>query len=182
MKYPFRFLFPVISFVLVALAGTLPAHASDDITFDDNDIPSVFFVAKSQNQNQVPYGVQLDERCRSTGHRPVVSYWRMLEEGRGIFEPLTKRERSYFGIAWQDPEPRSEGGTIELAVRGLKRHLRIVVESTEKGCRARALTRIGAAAAVLDKVWAQIGFFRLSYVDLIGHLLDGERVRERIDR
>src|SRR5215471_13225370 len=82
-----------------ALAGTDDSADTGNGSFAPapGDIPSVFFIAKSQNRNQVHYGIRLDRSCRPSGERPVFAYWRMLEN-HGELEPLLPVETTAYGL------------------------------------------------------------------------------------
>ena len=74
------------------------------------DVASVFYVAKSENRNQVHYGVHLDASCSPVGTAPVFPYWRMLEHGPLAAEPLLQREVDAYGVAEQHVTERGHGG------------------------------------------------------------------------
>jgi len=78
-------------------------------------VRSVFFVAKSENRNEVHYGVALDSACVPAGSSPVFAYWRMRERSPLATEPLLAREVSAYGIA--EPQ-RVERGELEWPWRG----------------------------------------------------------------
>jgi hypothetical protein len=69
---------------LVVLAATLllatVAQASG-VAVATRAVQSIFFIAKSENKNQVHYGIRLDEACSPAGDSPMFAYWRMLERG-----------------------------------------------------------------------------------------------------
>ena len=73
------------------------ATADDIVQFGPADVKSVFFIAKSQNRNQVHYGIRLDKECSPLGRRPLFAYWRMFEKG-GELEPLLGTEGPAYGL------------------------------------------------------------------------------------
>jgi hypothetical protein len=147
------------------------------------DIGSVFFVAKSENRNQVHYGLHLDEACSPSGRAPVFAYWRMLEHGPLATEPLLAHEVPAYGVAEQRVLARDQGGgRVAVTLRALPART-IVVASQAQGevCRADATTSIGGAPAALTSVYAKLGWpFGVDYLVLSGRGLDGREVRERI--
>lgn len=163
---------------LVSLSA--PAFGSD-FPFGSNDVPSVFRIEKSENANQVHYGLRLDSRCRPIGDEPVVAYWHMLEKGHGVFEPLLRREEKVYGVGRQNVETNGEGSTIELYLRSLEdRPLRIHVRSTDEGCTAFALTDVAGAPARVERIFVKTRLVRIGYVEVSGfRISDGGSVRER---
>ncbi len=157
------------------------------------DIASVFFVAKSENRNQVHYGVRLDETCAPTGRSPVFAYWRMLERGPLATEPLLSLEQPAYGVAGQRVLARgASGGQVEVQLNALRART-ILVASSPRGqseqagqpgerCAAAATTTIGGAPAALTSVYAKLGWpFGVAYLTLSGRTLaDGRAIRERI--
>jgi hypothetical protein len=49
------------------------------VRFGANDLPTLFFIAKSDDRNRVDYGMRLDSRCAPYGDEPVFPYWREFE-------------------------------------------------------------------------------------------------------
>jgi hypothetical protein len=150
------------------------------------DIGSVFFVAKSENRNQVHYGVHLDEACSPASNAPVFAYWRMLEHGPLATEPLLAHEYRAYGVGDQRVlarETREQGGgRVAVSLRALPARTIVVTSRPQgDGCRADAATTIGGAPAALTSVYAKLGWpFGVSYLMLSGRSLDGREVRERV--
>ena len=70
--------------ILASLALVAPiARPADPEPVDPEgrSLGSVFFVAKSENRNEVHYGFALDAACSPAGPAPVFAYWRMRERG-----------------------------------------------------------------------------------------------------
>jgi hypothetical protein len=147
------------------------------------DISSVFFVAKSENRNQVHYGVHLDEACAPTGRSPVFAYWRMLEHGPLATEPLLAHEVRAYGVGEQRVLAREQGGgRVAVSLRALPARTIVVTSRAQgEGCRADATTNIGGVPAALTSVYAKLGWpFGVAYLMLSGRGLDGREVRERV--
>jgi Domain of unknown function (DUF4833) len=97
------------------------------------DVASVFHVAKSENRNQVHYGIHLDESCAPVGGAPLFAYWRMLERGPAAIEPLLQREVGAYGVAEQRVLERGpDGGKTSVRLRALPARP-IVIQSTRRG-------------------------------------------------
>lgn len=152
-----------------------------------NDIASVFHVRKSENRNQVHYGMHLDQRCRPVGESPVFAYWQEHEQGPDVTLPLTTFEQRAYGIYRQQVSLlQSRAGRVEVVLEAARRRL-ITVESYRDDryhCRARALTRIGnEKRAQLHHIYVKIGTLKhVEYVLLRGESLGGRAVQERIER
>ena len=147
-------------------------------------VSSVFFVAKSENRNQVHYGLTLDASCRPSGSAPVFAYWQMRERGPRATEPLLAREVPAYGVAWQRVTDRGDhGGRVVLGLNAVPGRT-IAIDSTPdgEGCAATASVVIDGAPAILDDVFAQLRWpFGIDYLLLVGHSpTDGRPLRERL--
>lgn len=145
----------------------------------DRMLPSALFVSKSENKNQVHYGVHVDERCAFTSQAPVHAYWRMLERGPTATEPLLAREQAAYGIGSQ----RVNGDTVTVTLRALPaRPITVRVTRAEDGtCAVSAQTNIDGHSARLFNVHVALGFLRVDHLVLTGWAEPGGRVvRERV--
>lgn len=150
----------------------------------ERDVVSLFFIAKSENRNQVHYGVHLDASCAPVGPAPVFGYWRMLEHGPTATEPLLAREVRAYGFAGERVMAReAQGGRVLVLLAALAQRP-IVVETLASGstCVATATTAIGGVPAALGSVFAQLRWpFGVDSLTLTGRALaDGHVVRERV--
>ncbi len=145
----------------------------------DGTLTSVLFVSKSENKNQVHYGVHLDDTCAFTSSAPVFAYWRMLEKGPTVTEPLLPREQRGYGIAQQDIV---NGGTVRLTLRALpKRPILIHVSRAPDGtCVARTEAVVAGVLVRLFNVHVALGFMRVDHLLLSGWAATGQIVRERL--
>ena len=140
-------------------------------------IDSALFVSKSENKNQVHYGVRVDERCELASPAPVFAYWKMLERGPSATEPLLSREETAYGIASQ----RVSGDSVTVTLRALPaRPITIRVARTESGCVASAETTIDGQTARLFNVHVALGFLRVDHLVITGWATDGHVLRERV--
>jgi hypothetical protein len=167
--------------VLAATAAVLVpvARASDD-----RDLRSLFFVAKSENRNQVHYGVHLDAGCAPVGAAPVFAYWRMLEHGPTAIEPLLARETRAYGFLAERVIAREEdGGRVLVTLAALAtRPILVDTHASGAACVATATTAIDGVPAYLSSVFAQLRWpIGVDFLMLWGHALaDGRPVSERI--
>lgn len=143
----------------------------------DKTIPSAIFVSKSENKNQVHYGIHVDDKCSFTSAAPVFPYWKMLERGPEATEPLLAREESAYGIASQ----RTTGDAVTVTLRALPaRPITIRVARTESGCVASAETTIDGQTARLFNVHVALGFMHVDHLVITGWATDGHVLRERV--
>jgi hypothetical protein len=148
------------------------------------DVRSVFFVAKSENRNQVHYGIHLDRSCAPVGDRPVFAYWRMFERGPEAIEPVLPVELQAYGVLDQQVVSRAEGGgRVRVTVAAL--HDRVVAIDTAAsadGCTATAKTSVGGVPASLWSVYVRLRWpFGVDSLTLAGRALaDGRIVEEKI--
>jgi hypothetical protein len=178
----------------LALLASGPLYASPDADPQHaaaNALPlapvqSIFHIAKSENRNQVHYGVQVDAACRPVGAQPVYSYWREFKRGPEVTSRLLDLEQPAYGLS----EPRyvrdtASGGQIRISLRALPRRPLIIDVFRSAGhCAARTVIAIDQQAAVLTSIYVDIGFlFSVNYALVQGiRVADGRLVQEKIRR
>ncbi|HXN33868.1 MAG TPA: DUF4833 domain-containing protein [Polyangiaceae bacterium] len=175
------FFLTLLALAALALVASIALGGADR---DGRVIRSVFFIAKSENKNEVHYGIRLDEACRPAGDAPVFAYWRMFERGPLETEPLLAREEPAYGVSDQRALKRNEqGGSVFLTLNALPKRP-IIIDSTTSGatCTATAKATIGGVPASLVSVFVQLRWpFGVDYLLLSGSAsLDGRAVRERV--
>lgn len=170
---------------LVAIGSGLVAQiARAELGAGQQGVESVFFVAKSENRNQVHYGISVDGSCAPRGEAPVFAYWRMLERGPLASEPLLAREVPAYGFADQRVLVRDErGGRVRVTLNAMPKRP-IVFETARRGdtCVATARATIGGTPAWLKSVFLQLRWpWGIAYMDLSGQDSEsGKPVRERV--
>ena len=173
------YLFTLATLAAIVLFASRARSGTDD---DARVSRLVFFVAKSENRNQVHYGVRLDRACRPAGETPVFPYWRMFERGPLATEPLLAVEQPAYGVAQRVVERTDLGGSVLVTLNALPKRP-IVIESTAVGttCTANARVAIGGVPATLASVFVQLRWpFGVDSLLLSGRASDGHAVRERI--
>jgi hypothetical protein len=165
---------------LLALVG-FPARSNPP---PKSRVLPIFSISKSENKNEVQYAVHLDERCQPAGAAPIFAYWRMLEKGPSVTEPLLPQELDAYGIASQAPTRTGENVAVRLVLRAV-RGRPIVVEATRRAsgeCEAVATVAISGKPAHLYDVYAKLKWpFGVEYLLLEGWSEDGTRViREKL--
>jgi hypothetical protein len=168
---------------LVLAASCLVAGAGASAPAS-SDVASVVLVDKSENRNQVHYGIHLDSHCAPAGDSPVFAYWRMLEHGPGATEPLLAREERAYGLASQSVLARGpEGGSVRVTLFAVpSRVLLFETKADTTGCSASAVTTVGGVPAILSSVFVQLRWpFGVASLTLLGRRLDdGRPVREKL--
>jgi hypothetical protein len=158
--------------------------AGDAAHADGSDVTTVFFIAKSENKNQVHYGIHLDADCVPSGSAPVFAYWRMLERGPSATEPLLSREIPAYGFASQQVSSQgASGGSVTVTLRALPERPIVVTSWRQDGaCAASAETNIAGVPALLTRVYVQLRWpFGVDSLTLDGYAKsDHHAVRERI--
>ncbi|NET01399.1 MAG: DUF4833 domain-containing protein [Sphaerospermopsis sp. SIO1G2] len=116
-----------------------------------NDLNSVFHISKTDNGNQVHYGIRVNQDCSPQGNNPVSVYWRLENNTtEGLLEP----EKPAFGIANQSVS----GNQVTLEINGLKnrgitRPITIKTFSSPSGdCQGEAWMKIQQNQAQLSKI------------------------------
>jgi Domain of unknown function (DUF4833) len=170
---------------IVSAAGLmLLLTASVSVALPVAPVQSIFFIAKSENKNQVHYAVNVDADCRPVGTHPVYGYWRDLELGPRAVSKLLDHEQRAYGLG----EPRfvrasASGGQIRVALRALpERPLFIDTFRQGKSCAARTQITIAGQPALLESIYVDLGFlFSVNYILLHGvRVADGAAVSEKI--
>lgn len=184
-----RRLLGVGSLVLM-LACLLPlrrsAAAADTVAFGPNDVRSLFYVAKSENQNQVHYGLRVDADCRPVGKSPVFAYWRRLRKGVRYDEPLLSPGTRLYGASDdQKVSVAKTGGQVKMYVKALKRlPISVAVDKSNGTCKSSSLVTLKGDAAQLSYAYLQLGRLGLTvkYVDVIGYRVrDGAKVVQQFE-
>lgn len=151
---------------ILLLASTASAATSE--------IPSAFFISKSENKNQVHYAITVDESCKPVGRAPVRAYWRELERGPGVTSPLLDREQAAYGIATQNVVHDE----IELTLRALpSRPLRIETARAHDGtCQAWTHMTIAGQPSQLYQIHVVLKLLGIDSIIVTGWTWTDRRV------
>jgi hypothetical protein len=171
---------PVVPLAL--LLGAAQVHA-EPVT-PSHPLDSIFFIARSENRNQVHYGIHVDENCRPMGSTPVYAYWRMFEKGPTATEQLLGLEEPVYGLAEEQPvSATTDGFRVRVQLRSTpERPIDVLVFRSENGrCATRALTRVGGADVQIDHIFVQnVWPFGIGEVSLHAVSAEGQAVRDVI--
>jgi hypothetical protein len=149
------------------------------------DLSSVFFIAKSENKNEVHYGIHVGPDCTPAGAAPLFAYWLMLEKGPGVTEPLLSRELPAYGFASQrlSPSRGANGGSVTVTLRALPdRPIVVSTWSVGGSCAASSEAEIAGTPSLLTRVFVRLRWpFGVESLTLDGYATADRRpVRERI--
>jgi hypothetical protein len=170
-----------------ALLGlAVPAWGRDVVRFGPHDVPNVFAIGKSDDGNQVQYGLRLDADCKPVGPEPVQGYWHTYDEGPAApLLDLNWLDRTAYGTEQQKVSPRGPGGpAVSMIIRTAPTRLIEfwVTVAPSGACRAEARTPLLGRPAVLKLIYLQLGGFILpQWVELRGLAIDdGAELKERV--
>jgi hypothetical protein len=173
----------------LVLGGTAPASAEAPAPAPAvqaaRGADSAFFIARGKNRNQVHYGVRVGPDCKPEGAQPVHAYWRMLEKGEGVTEPLLGIEGPAYGLKdSQQVEalPGGAGWRVRIWLRAHPdRPIDVSVLKEGGRCVTRAAMKMGDAVAQIDRIFVKDKWpAGVDFVMLSGVGADGKSVREVI--
>ena len=158
-----------------AVAMTSSASASSG---PDHEIDNVLVIAKSSNKNEVHYAVHVDEACAPIAPAPISAYWRMLERGPDVTEPLRSREERVLGVERQ----LVDTGGVRATLRAFPgRTLTFRTWRAKDGkCGSAVETVVAGVPATVASVFVQQKLFGVAYVELTARTAQGVVVRERL--
>ena len=171
--------------IVLACAGDARAT---EIPFGTNDIPTVFFISKSDDHNRVDYGIRLSATCAPTGDDAVFMYWREFEPPPPVrTHPLNMFEYVPYGFSEQHLVHRTQTGGDQLVrLKQLDRPILVRTKKEADGhCSAIAYARIGGVeGAQLVSVYVKLnGPMSVDYIDVHGkNAQTGADITERIRR
>jgi hypothetical protein len=153
-------------------AGGGSVAQAETAHFAATDIPSVFFIGKSDDRNQVHYGIHLDKACHPVGTSPIFIYWKQIERGPNEVNDLNFLDRTVYGIRRQtlDVVTGTETGRVSFALEAAqKRAITFVARKDGDQCSVRAMTKLNTTAASLERIFVKLAsLWRVEYLDLFG--------------
>jgi hypothetical protein len=157
---------------------------------DRYDVPTVFYIAKSDDGSRVDYGIHLDEHCAPQNNDAIFLYWRELDNHPVTTHTLGTFEYIPYGV-WDQRVVRktATGGEYLVRLRQFKDSpIEITTQKEADGhCSSLARMTINRQTAQLLYVWVKLtkGFPwpSVSFVDVHGKdLTTGQDVVQRIMR
>jgi hypothetical protein len=174
----------LFAFGLVVLTQTSDARA--EVSFGAHDIPTVFFISKSDDHNRVDYGIHLNDHCAPTSDDAVFPYWREFENSPPVrTHGLNVFEWTPYGFSEQRLVHRTpSGGDQFVRLKQLSRPILVRTHKEADGkCTATAYARVGGVeGAILTSVYAKLaGAMSVEYIDVHGkNPQTGADITERI--
>jgi Domain of unknown function (DUF4833) len=171
-----------VTLAVFVAALVLPAVAHADPKFGPNDIATLFAIKKSENKNEVHYGIHLDDSCQPVGDEPIFAYWRDFEKGPNVLSDLGILEKKGYGIKGQWVQKRSpDDSRILMNLNATPdRGILITTKKTDGKCVAQAIATINKESALLEQVFVHIaGFLSVDWIELRGFRL-GKPAIERV--
>jgi hypothetical protein len=180
---------PVTALAASALLTCLfmnPALAGEQLALGPYDIPTLFFVNKSDDKNRVDYGIRLNADCVPAEKNAVFHYWRVFENAPPVrTKELNLFDRYAYGITTQRMVGRTASGS-EYYVR-LKALRREVYIQTSKGLDGRCTALAYAALAGQERAELLSAYVKLrrpmsvEYLEIHGKdRSTGQPISERI--
>jgi hypothetical protein len=170
--------------LVLALSAAPRGARADDIRFGPHDVPTVFFISKSDDHNRVDYAIRLAEDCVPMSNDAVFPYWRELEKTPVFLHPINLVERVPYGISSQGLLTRfANGADYFLRLRALDRVITIALRKQADGsCTATPHATIHGVASVLFSVFAKVAWpMSVDYIDIHGKdAASGAPVNERV--
>lgn len=175
---------------LAILALSAPASAaSGGVAFGRSDIPTVFFISKSDDRNRVDYGMRLTAECAPIKEDSVFPYWREFEKSPPVrTKPLGTFEYLGYGISEQRMvHPGQPNAAYLVRMKQFKeRPVWITTTRTDGGrCQARVQCAIGAVPfADLSSIHVKLaGPLSVEYIIVKGRdPATGKPIEEKILR
>jgi hypothetical protein len=153
--------------------------------FGPNDIPTAFFISKSDNRNRVDYWMRLDKNCQPPDDEAITPYWREFEKAPPVVTRATgPLDRMAYGVAAQRIAKRSATESdYALRLKAVGRPIGITTRRAASGkCVAVARTTIGGKTAELLSIHVKLtGPFSVEYIDIKGKdFKTGKPIIERL--
>jgi hypothetical protein len=169
-----------------ALSPSRPARAAE-MAFGPYDVPTVFFIAKSDDRNRVDYGIRLDATCSPVNDDALVLYWREFEKSPPVrTHPLSFIDYLPYGVSDQRTLSRSAtGGEYTLKLKQLARQIVVTTKKEADGkCSATARATISGQKALFLSVFAKLASaISVDYIDILGkHPETGAAITERVKK
>jgi len=182
------------SLALLVLAAILPATdaAAQDPQFGQFDVPTVFYISKSDDKNRVDYGIRLDQRCAPVRDEAVFQYWRHFEppENGTKTHMLGTFEYIPYGISEQRSLHKTQtGGVHIMKLRQFAgTPIAIITKKEADGkCTSQARAMINGKESELSYIYVKLGKGGLvpsvEYVDVHGKDLEtGAEIVARMNK
>jgi hypothetical protein len=182
MKGMFRRALPLSLLAGSLLLASGGVRAADAPTFGPNDVRTLFYIAKSDDRDEVHYGIHLDKNCLPVGGSPVFAYWQQIEQGPNVVEELNTLDRTVYGIDRQNVAKRAaDESVVTMAIRAASdRTVTISIRRQNDKCVVESMGLIAGTRAQVERVFIHIaGFLRVDWIEIRGSA-NGKVIVERV--
>ena len=169
----------------LALTSLPGAARADEMRFGSNDVPTVFFISKSNDRNRVDYGIRLDAACAPVNDDAVFPYWREFEKSPVRIHSISFIEKVPYGFSQQKTLKKGpDGGEQLVKLRQFERPIVVATKRVGDRCVATARATIKGKSAELVSVFAKLaGPISVDYIDVHGRDFgSGAAIEERIQK
>ena len=137
-----------------------PAAAEDKPYIGPHDIPTLFFINKSDDKNRVDYGIRLDAECAPLSKDAIFPYWRRFEPAaKAPLGELNMLDRMAYGIASQRLMSHTANGSeFYLVLKAIHRELYVHVT---KGADGKCTSVVHIAMAGQPRAELLSGYLKL---------------------
>ena len=180
-----------LAVVMLAASSSLvtaPALAGE-VRFGATDIPTVFYISKSDDHNRVDYGMRLDSNCAPVSNDAVFPYWREFEHAPPVVtHPLGPFEYFGYGISEQHlvRAGKPDAAYLVRLKQFKQRPVWITTKRDDKGhCQALVRCQIGKVRfAQLYSIYVKLaGLLSVEYIIVKGRdPATDQLIEERINR
>jgi len=179
------------AFAALALASLLVTAlaVAKEIAFGASDIPTTFYISKSDDHNRVDYGMRLNAQCAPINNDAVFPYWRQFEHSPPVrTEPLGIFEYLGYGISDQHlvRAGKPDAAYLVRLKQFKQRPVWITTKRDDSGhCQALVRCQIGSVPfAQLNSIYLKLaGPMSVEYIVLKGRNIKTDQlVEERINR
>jgi hypothetical protein len=180
--------FAIVTLALSTSLVTVPAVGSE-VHFGTSDIPTVFYISKSDDHNRVDYGMRLNSSCAPANNDAVFPYWRQFEHSPPVrTEPLGPFEYFGYGISEQRlvHAGKPDAAYLVRLKQFKQRPVWITTKRDDSGhCQVLARCAIGKVRfAQLSSIYVKLaGLLSVEYIILKGrNPATDQLVEERINK
>lgn len=146
---------------VIGLSLWIGPDASADLTFGQYDVPTAFYISKSDDHNRVDYGIHLDVRCAPLSDDAVFPYWREFENSPPVrTHSLGMFEYVPYGFAEQRTIRKIPNGGIHLVKLKQfdKTPIAIITKKEADGhCTSQARALVDGKESELTYIYVKLG-------------------------
>jgi hypothetical protein len=130
-------------YIITCLANLLIFSSIPPSLANTTKISSVFYISKSENNNQVHYGIELDQNCLPVAGEPVSAEWQLNGKRTGS---LNKLDKLAYGIASQTISENKVSIVLKaFQEKGIDRKIIFTSFKNNNKCQSTASTTINKA-------------------------------------